>query len=64
MKIINKLYFGLLLFPTIAFSADEMGVDSLLEHARRSGDLSRQILKLIFGEVVENPLSFSEDGGY
>ncbi|EPG3347321.1 DotA/TraY family protein [Proteus mirabilis] len=63
MKIINKLYFGLLLFPTIAFSADEMGVDSLLEHARRSGDLSRQILKLIFGEVVENPLSFSEDGG-
>ncbi|WP_434523820.1 DotA/TraY family protein [Photorhabdus asymbiotica] len=65
MKILifNKLPWLFAFIPSIALAADDMGVDSLIDAAKRSGDLSRQVLKLIFGEVIENPLKFNGDGG-
>ncbi|HCX5396889.1 DotA/TraY family protein, partial [Klebsiella pneumoniae] len=49
------------LFITPAYSAD-LGIDSITEAAKRSGDLSRQMLHTVFGEVVNNPFSPSGDG--
>ncbi|HFQ7030029.1 TPA: DotA/TraY family protein [Yersinia enterocolitica] len=44
-----------------AFAAD-MGIDAIQEAAKRPGDLSRQMLHTVFGEVVNNPFSPAGDG--
>ncbi|PHM67988.1 DotA/TraY family protein [Xenorhabdus sp. KJ12.1] len=63
ISIVNKLPWLFAFMPGLALAANDMGVDNLLDAAKRSGDLSRQLLKLIFGEVIENPLNFTGDGG-
>ncbi|PXV70943.1 DotA/TraY family protein [Pantoea sp. PNA 03-3] len=44
-----------------AYSAD-LDIESISEAAKRTGDLSRQMLHTVFGEVVNNPFSPSGDG--
>lgn len=53
--------FGLLAYAGGASAAD-FSIDSILNAAKRTGDLSRQMLHTVFGEVVNNPFNPSGDG--
>jgi len=43
-------------------SAADLSLDSIVTAAKRNGDLSRQLLHTVFGEVVNNPFNPSGDG--
>ncbi|CNB82465.1 DotA/TraY family protein [Yersinia similis] len=45
------------LYSLSGMAADGVDFDSISSAAKRSGDLSRQALVMIFGDVVNNPLS-------
>ncbi|CAI1229674.1 Uncharacterised protein [Serratia quinivorans] len=59
MKAIRKLMAGALLclFTASAWADTAVSFDTIEQAAKRSSDLSRQILVMIFGDVVTNPLS-------
>lgn len=43
-------------------SAADLSLDNIVTAAKRSGDVSRQMLHTVFGEVVNNPFNPSGDG--
>ncbi|WP_176487363.1 hypothetical protein [Candidatus Regiella insecticola] len=45
-----------LMLYSVHLLADDMNFTSLSGAAKRSGDLSRQMLVMIFGDIVNNPL--------
>lgn len=60
MKWLRILYTGVLvnlLWVSLAFADTTVSFDSIEAAAKRSTDLSRQLLVMIFGDVVTNPLS-------
>ncbi|EBM5322447.1 conjugal transfer protein, partial [Salmonella enterica] len=60
MKWLRILYAGVLvnlLWVPFAFAETTVSFDSIEAAAKRSTDLSRQLLVMIFGDVVTNPLS-------
>lgn len=60
MKWLRTLYASVLvslLWTSFAFADTTVSFDSIETAARRSTDLSRQLLVMIFGDVVTNPLS-------
>lgn len=60
MKWLRILYAGVLvnlLWAPFAFAETTVSFDSIEAAAKRSTDLSRQLLVMIFGDVVTNPLS-------
>ncbi|OVZ88289.1 conjugal transfer protein TraY [Yersinia kristensenii] len=59
MKGITRVFsFAVLgLYSLSAMAADGVNFDSISGAAKRSGDLSRQALVMIFGDVVNNPLN-------
>lgn len=59
MNVIRKLLAGALLclFTASAWADTAVSFSTIEEAAKRSTDLSRQILVMIFGDVVTNPLS-------
>ncbi|EJG3702805.1 DotA/TraY family protein [Salmonella enterica] len=60
MKWLRILYAGVLvnlLWAPLAFAETTVSFDSIEAAAKRSTDLSRQLLVMIFGDVVTNPLS-------
>ncbi|ELE9460870.1 DotA/TraY family protein [Salmonella enterica] len=60
MKWLRILYTGVLvnlLWVSFAFADTTVSFDSIEAAAKRSTDLSRQLLVMIFGDVVTNPLS-------
>ncbi|EGA3603550.1 DotA/TraY family protein [Salmonella enterica] len=60
MKWLRILYAGVLvnfLWVSFAFADTTVSFDSIEAAAKRSTDLSRQLLVMIFGDVVTNPLS-------
>lgn len=60
MKWLRILYAGVLvnlLWVPFAFADTTVSFDSIEAAAKRSTDLSRQLLVMIFGDVVTNPLS-------
>ncbi|EPL7798062.1 DotA/TraY family protein [Citrobacter freundii] len=61
MSKLKRLLLSLFVVASPSYSAD-LGIDGITEAAKRSGDLSRQMLHTVFGEVVNNPFSPSGDG--
>ncbi|MBS0057717.1 DotA/TraY family protein [Yersinia sp. Marseille-Q3913] len=59
MNAIRKIMAGALLylFTASTWADTTVGFSSIEQAAKRSSDLSRQILVMIFGDVVTNPLS-------
>lgn len=59
MNAIRKIMAGALLylFTASAWADTTVSFSSIEQAAKRSSDLSRQILVMIFGDVVTNPLS-------
>lgn len=60
MKWLRTLYASVLvslLWTSFAFADTTVSFDSIETAAKRSTDLSRQLLVMIFGDVVTNPLS-------
>lgn len=62
MRMIKRLAGVLLLGYAGSVSAADFSIDSIIDAAKRSGDLSRQMLHTVFGEVVNNPFNPSGDG--
>lgn len=63
MKKVKSLFttLGLILVTGHASAAD-LSLDNIVTAAKRGGDLSRQMLHTVFGEVVNNPFNPSGDG--
>lgn len=61
MKIRNVLFYALMLMSSFVYADGNITAESLITAAQKEGDISRQILKLIFGDIITNPLSGSGD---
>lgn len=63
MKKVKSLFTALgLILVTGHASAADLSLDNIVTAAKRGGDLSRQMLHTVFGEVVNNPFNPSGDG--
>lgn len=63
MKLTKKIVGAfVMLLPALPAHAVDLSIDAIQQAAKRSGDLSRQMLHTVFGEVVNNPFNPTGDG--
>ncbi|WP_259678737.1 DotA/TraY family protein [Enterobacter hormaechei] len=62
MKLLKSAAAGVMFAAVTLPARADMSVEAIQEAAKRTNDLSRQMLHTVFGEVVNNPFSPSGDG--